>query len=216
MRRAYAKIFYQRILRDSSFLHSHPQFFIRNHDALAPFYLNINRTWYIIILTKIGYSYERGELQVNEKICCVTGHRDIPEKRIDYVKQALRHEILSALEDGYTRFISGFAEGVDLMFASIVAEEKRQHPELFLEAAIPYAGKLKTKNQQFHELLRACDGVKVECEKYVPSCFMQRNRYMVHQSQLVIAVYDGRDHGGTLFTMRCAHTLGKEVHLIKV
>ena len=39
---------------------------------------------------------------------------------------------------------------------------------------------------------------------------------MVHQSQLVIAVYDGRDHGGTLFTMRCAHTLGKEVHLIKV
>ena len=153
---------------------------------------------------------------MNEKTCCVTGHRDIPEKRIDYVKQAVRHEILSAIEAGYTRFISGFAEGVDLMFASIVAEEKRQHPELFLEAAFPYAGKLKTKNQQFHELLRACDGVKVECEKYVPSCFMQRNRYMVHQSQRVIAVYDGRDHGGTLFTMRCAHTLGKEVHLIKV
>lgn len=153
---------------------------------------------------------------MNEKTCCVTGHRDISEKRIDYVKQALRHEILSAIEDGYTRFISGFAEGVDLMFASIVAEEKKQHPELFLEAAIPYAGRLKTKDQRFHELLRACDGVKVECEKYAPSCFMQRNRYMVHQSQRVIAVYDGRDHGGTLFTMRCAHTLGKEVKLIRV
>ena len=56
------------------------------------------------------------------KTCCVTGHRDISEKQGDYVKQALRHEILSAIEDGYTRFISGFAEGVDLMFASIVAE----------------------------------------------------------------------------------------------
>lgn len=150
------------------------------------------------------------------KTCCVTGHRDISEKQGDYVKQALRHEILSAIEDGYTRFISGFAEGVDLMFASIVAEEKRQNPELFLEAAIPYARRLKTKDQQFHELLRACDGIKVECEKYVPSCFMQRNRYMVQQSQRVIAVYDGRDHGGTLFTMRCAHTLGKDVHLIEI
>ena len=85
-----------------------------------------------------------------------------------------------------------------------------------MEAAIPYARRLKTKDQQFHELLRACDGIKVECEKYVPSCFMQRNRYMVQQSQRVIAVYDGRDHGGTLFTMRCAHTLGKDVHLIEI
>ena len=153
---------------------------------------------------------------MNEKTCCVTGHREISADRITYVEKELRCEILSAIEDGYTRFISGFAEGIDLMFASIVAEEKAQHPELFLEAAIPPAGRLKTPNQQFHELLQACNGVKVECEKYVPSCFMQRNRYMVHQSQRVIAVYDGRDHGGTLFTMRCAHTLGKEVHLIKV
>ena len=153
---------------------------------------------------------------MNEKTCCITGHRDISSDRIVYVEQELRREILSAIEDGYTRFISGFAEGVDLIFASIVAEEKKQHPDLFLEAAIPYAGRLKTKNQKFHEMLRACNGIKVECEKYVPSCFMQRNRYMVNQAQRVISVYDGRDHGGTLFTMRYAHILGKEIRLIKV
>lgn len=153
---------------------------------------------------------------MNEKTCCVTGHRNIPIERITYVEQELQREILNAIEDSYTRFISGFADGVDLIFASIVAEEKKQHPELFLEAAIPYAGRLKTRDPQFHKLLRACDGVKVECEKYVPSCFMQRNRYMVHQSQRVIAVYDGRDHGGTLFTMRYAHTLGKDIHLIEI
>ena len=150
------------------------------------------------------------------KVCCVTGHRDIPAERMAHVAQELRREVLAAMEDGYTRFISGFAEGPELLFAAIVAEEMEHYPELLLEAAIPYAGLMKTKNQQFHALLRACHGVKIVCKEYEPSCFMQRNRYMAGESQRIIAVYDGRDHGGTLFTMRCAHTLGKEVRVIRV
>lgn len=153
---------------------------------------------------------------MDEKTCCVTGHRDIPMDRIAYVGQELRREVLNAIEDGYTRFLSGFAEGADLIFAEIVAEEKKYHPELILEAAIPYAGRLKTKDGKFHDLLRVCNAVKVECQSYAPSCFMRRNRYMAGQAQRVIAVYDGRERGGTLFTMRYAHTLGKEVRLIKV
>ena len=153
---------------------------------------------------------------MDEKTCCVTGHQDIPAERITYVEQELRREVRAAIEDGYTRFISGFAEGTDLLFAAIVAEQKECNPELFLEAAIPYAGRMKTKNQQFHALLRACNGVKIVCDEYAHACFMQRNRYMAGESQRVIAVYDGRDHGGTLFTMRYAHTLGKEVRVIRV
>ena len=136
------------------------------------------------------------------KVCCVTGHRDIPTDRAVYVEQALRREVLAAIEDGYTRFISGFAEGTDLMFAAIVAKQKEYTPNLYLEAALPYAGRIKTKNKQFHE--------------YTPSCFMRRNRYMAAESQRVIAVYDGRDRGGTLYTMRYAHTLEKEVRVIEV
>lgn len=109
---------------------------------------------------------------MNKKTCCVTGHRDIPAERIADVEQALRWEILAAIEDGYTRFVSGFAEGTDLMFAALVAEQMESHPELFLEAAIPYAGRMKTKNKQFHELLLACNGVKVVCREYAPSCFL--------------------------------------------
>ena len=153
---------------------------------------------------------------MNEKTCCVTGHRNISIDCITRVEQALRHEILLAIEDGYTRFISGFAEGADLIFASIVAEEKKHHSNLYLEAAIPYAGRLKPQNQQFHELLRACDGIKIVCQEYAPSCFLERNRYMAGESQRVIAVYDGRERGGTLFTMRYAHSIGREVREIRV
>ena len=150
------------------------------------------------------------------KTCCVTGHRDIPADKLGYVEQELRQELQEAVADGYTRFLSGFAEGADLIFAALVAEEKARHPELFLEAALPYAGRLKTKDKRFHELLRLCDGLKVESQIYEPSCYMERNRYMVGQSQRVIAVYDGREKGGTLFTMRYAHSLGRDVRMIAI
>ena len=150
------------------------------------------------------------------KTCCVTGHRDIPKEYLDYVEQELRREVQAAIEDGFTRFISGFAEGVDLMFAAIVAEEKARRPGLFLEAAIPHPGRLKSKDQQFQKLLKACDGIKVVCNTYSKSCFTRRNRYMVAESQRVIAVYDGRERGGTLFTMRDAHAAGREVRVIRI
>ena len=153
---------------------------------------------------------------MNEKTCCVTGHRDIPKDQIAYVEHELRLQVQAAIQDGYTRFISGFAEGTDLIFASVVAEEKKQHPNLFLEAAIPHAGRMKTKNADFHKWLQSCNGIKVVCEQYIPSCFMQRNRYMVGESQRVIAVYDGRESGGTLFTMRYAHILDRDVRVIEI
>ena len=74
---------------------------------------------------------------MDSKMCCVTGHRDIPVSKINAVKYSLYLEIQAAISDGYTRFISGFADGSDLLFAAIVAEEKQRNPALSLEAAIP-------------------------------------------------------------------------------
>ena len=58
-------------------------------------------------------------MKTETKTCCVTGHRDIPVEKQGFVEEALRREVAAAIEDGYTRFISGFAAGVDLMFASV-------------------------------------------------------------------------------------------------
>lgn len=155
-------------------------------------------------------------MKVETKTCCVTGHRDIPVEKQQLVEESLRREVATAITDGYTRFISGFAEGTDLMFAAVVADAKKENDELILEAAIPYANRLKTKDKEFHELLTACDSVKVISDRYVPSCYLNRNRYMVAQSHRVIAVYDGRSKGGTLFTLRDAHIQGREVKLIEI
>ncbi|WP_312280457.1 SLOG family protein [Oscillibacter sp.] len=153
---------------------------------------------------------------MSEKACCVTGHRDIPADKVDYVKSKLKEEIEKAIADGFTMFISGFAEGVDLLFAELVLEQKAQHPDLFLEAAIPYNNRLKSTDPLFRKCLEGCNGIKVQQEEYSQDCFMNRNRYMVALSSRVIAVYDGRDKGGTLSTMRYAHTMEREVREIRI
>lgn len=147
----------------------------------------------------------------NQKTCCVTGHRDLSEEQRVRIDELLRREILSAIEDGYTHFISGFAAGADLLFAEIVNELKASYP-ITLEAAIPYPGRMKTPDKTFQRLIRCCDVVKFHSTSYSKDCYMRRNRYMVDQSQRIIAVYDGRSTGGTAATVRYAK--GKDVRVV--
>ncbi len=119
----------------------------------------------------------------------------------------LTHAIQNAIACGYTHFISGFAAGVDLMFAEIVVDLKTSQA-ITLEAAIPYPGRMKTPDKTFQRLIGACDVVKVHSAAYSKGCYMVRNRYMVDNSSLVIAVYDGRETGGTAVTVRYATKLG--------
>lgn len=142
--------------------------------------------------------------------CCVTGHRDIPADAKKTIRAELRGALLLAIGDGYTHFISGFATGADLMFAEIVTELKNDYP-ITLEAAIPYPGRMKTQDIDFQRLIGCCDVVKVHSERYFKGCFMRRNRYMVDVSQRVIAVYDGRETGGTAATVRYALKEGLQI-----
>lgn len=151
-----------------------------------------------------------------EKTCCVTGHRKIPADKLVYVQLELRKAIISAVADGYTRFINGGAAGADLLFADIVAELKERGCPLYLEAALPYAGRTMSKDRDFQNMLSACDEVKVFSEQYTRGCYFVRNRCMVDESSRVIAVYDGRENGGTVYTMQYAADKGKTVLVIKI
>ena len=132
------------------------------------------------------------------KTCCVTGHRDLPQNEINKIKTALAHEIDAAVTDGFTCFMSGFADGVDQYFVELVLERKQTTPALELIAVIPYRKRLDSLNKKTRtrELLEACADVVVIQEKYLPSVYSHRNRYMVEHSDRVIAVYDGRETGG--------------------
>ena len=152
------------------------------------------------------------------RTCCFTGHRDVPTDRMEYVRRELTREIGEAVADGYRHFISGFAEGVDLLAASVVLELKKDWPSLTLEASIPYLKRFDKimDNPETRAMLLSCAGFGVWSVEYHKDCFMVRNRKMLSMSSRVIAVYDGRDGGGTVQTLRFAHTMEVEQRVIKI
>ena len=102
--------------------------------------------------------------------------------------------------------------------ARILAKYAKQFPALELIAVIPYRKRLDSLNKKTRtrELLEACADVVVIQEKYLPSVYSHRNRYMVEHSDRVIAVYDGRETGGTAKTIRFTHRMKKELREIPV
>ncbi len=150
------------------------------------------------------------------KTCCIMGYRGLPEEKKEYVKEKLCREIQNAIEEGYTRFLSGFSGATDLIFAEIVAQKKAENPNLRLEARIPFAGKLKSRDHSFHKLLKQCDRIVVVCENYVPSCYMRQNRCMIDESFKVITLYDGKNSAEAALTLECARQLQKDLQVISI
>lgn len=106
----------------------------------------------------------------------------------------------------------------ELLFAEIVAEKCRENPALHLEAVIPYRNRyLKLmKKEETRALLESCSHIEIISEQLIYSVYQKRNRYIVEHSDRVIAVYDGRDKGGTVATIRMVHAQRKELREIPV
>ncbi len=149
------------------------------------------------------------------KTCCFTGHR--PEKlkiSENEIIEKLSLAIKKAIDDGFTTFISGMARGVDMWCAELVLEQKKTNSEICLICASPFEGFEKSWScafrEQYKSILNRADEVKFICEGYSKSCFHIRNRYMVDNSQRVIAAYTG-EKGGTKNTVLYAEKKGVEV-----
>ena len=151
--------------------------------------------------------------------CCFTGHR--PQKLhrpIDDIKVDLENEILAAIKDGYTTFITGMAYGTDIWAGNIVVRLKDRFPDLKLIAAVPFPefpdGWEIEWQQKYQKLLASADLVKTICPAYSDAAYQARNEWMVDHSSKVIAVYDGMA-GGTRNTINYARKNGVFVRYLK-
>ena len=155
--------------------------------------------------------------------CSFTGHRSakLPWKynendpRCRELKQRLFDTEEAVWSAGFEHFICGMAEGCDLYFCEAVIALRQEHPGITLEAAVPFEGQAdkwpKAQRERYQQLICECDSVVLIQKVFSPGCMMKRNRYMVDNSQLLIACYDGRS-GGTLNTLRYA--LGKDIQIL--
>ncbi len=120
-------------------------------------------------------------------------------------------------EYGITNFISGMAIGVDTDFAEIVLKLRNKF-SIALECAIPCPNQTLKWNDadklRYESILKRADKISIISERYTPDCMLKRNRFMVDKSELVIAVFNGLEKGGTWHTIKYAKSKNKNIELI--
>ena len=137
-----------------------------------------------------------------------TGHRFYDVSQREFIQERLTSAISEAYDHGIRNFISGFALGIDLMAVQLVQSLKCNLPGISLTAAIPFEGQAERYNiydkRVYRRLLELADKVIVLSDCYYPRCFLDRDEFMVDNASYLIAYYDGREKGGTYYTVKKA------------
>ena len=95
---------------------------------------------------------------MEERTCCFTGHREIPESHLLALKKKLEETIRELVSQGFTRFEAGGALGFDTLAESTVLSLQKEFPEIQLVLVLPYLQQAKSWKMQdlvrYKEILR--------------------------------------------------------------
>ncbi len=149
----------------------------------------------------------------NHKVCCFTGHRDIPEVERKRIQEMARMEIMRLIEAGVTEFRVGGAVGFDMLMAELLLQIRKKGAPIRIVSMIPYPEwrerwSFGDKARQ-DRILRESDEVVYVRRQNCRGVFMIRNQALANGVQYCIAYCD-RDSGGTAFTVRYARQHGAE------
>lgn len=144
-----------------------------------------------------------------------TGHRWYDSSRKHSVRKKIEECVREAYRNGITNFISGMAIGFDLLAAEVVLSLRHECPAITLTAVLPFREQASRFNElnkcRYYKCLSQADDIVILCNDYTAKCYLERDRFMVEHSSLLIACYDGRNRGGTFWTVNFAARTGKNV-----
>ena len=119
---------------------------------------------------------------------------------------------------GIRHYICGMALGCDMYFCESVIKFRQKTADISIEAAIPCeeqaSGWNEANRNRYYKLVSQCDIETMVSRKHTKDCYYKRNRYMVDNSSVLIAVFDGT-LGGTMHTLNYAGKKGLEIIEIK-
>lgn len=151
------------------------------------------------------------------KTCCFTGHRKLPQDKIEQILIRLNQEVDNLISQGITDFISGGALGFDQLAASLVVAKKEMGNNIRLIFALPCKNQdmLWSAEQKrlYRGLLDEADEIIYVSEEYTNDCMKKRNQYVVDRSAYCICalIFEA---GGTAQTVRYAR--GRTINVINV
>ncbi len=115
----------------------------------------------------------------------------------------------------YDTFLSGAAEGFDLIAAKAVIRLRDEGADVRLIMVVPFIGQEARYDAENKELYRsicnAADGVVTLFEKFEHDYqFLRRNDCLIEHSACLICFYDGQ-RGGTMYTVNKAEKVGMPI-----
>lgn len=150
------------------------------------------------------------------RACFFTGHRRLPESRLDEIKELIWDKAEKLIIDYDVRyFISGGALGFDTIAAETIAELRELYPHIRLLMYLPCYNQSKiwtAQNQKrYEEMLDAADEILyVTKSDYVDGCMQKRNMRMIKDAFFCIA-FCTQSRSGTGATLRFAKESGDKV-----
>lgn len=147
-----------------------------------------------------------------------TGHRFIPYNQYPSVRDRARQAVAQFYSRGYKYFYCGMAMGFDMLAAEAVLSLKSQYKDMRLIAAVPYRNQSEkftpVDKRRYQSILNKADEVVILREDYKKGCLLDRNDFMLAHASNLIAYYDGKEKGGTFYTVRRAEEKGMSVRNI--
>lgn len=132
---------------------------------------------------------------------------DDPQLRGEQIRHRLSGQIIRLIGEGYDTFLSGMAEGFDMIAAEEVVRLQHDYPHIGLIAVIPFRGQCEryshSDKERYDELLVQARERIVLSDAYHVSCFFRRNDFLVDNASQLICYYDGQS-GGTRYTVQRA------------
>lgn len=153
-------------------------------------------------------------MNIKEKTCCFTGHRNIPINAFPNLQSQICKVVTDLIESGICYFGAGGAIGFDTIAAETVLNLRGQYPQVKLILVLPCLEQtdrwgLSAKNQYEH-IKRRADKVVYTSAHYTSDCMYRRNRHLVDGSSICVA-YCTRNTGGTAYTIKYAQQCGLRI-----
>ncbi len=162
---------------------------------------------------------------IREETANLTGHRpkslpwgyDESKENCLKFKEDVKKIFEGAIKYGLNTFLTGMAEGFDMIGAEILFELRKLH-KIKVIAVVPCLGQefgwSSEQQKRYKYILSKCDDVIVLSDHYYKNSMNDRNKYMVDNSSVCIACWNGKP-SGTGNTVRFAKENGNKVRIIK-
>ena len=149
-----------------------------------------------------------------KRTACFTGHRDIPECRIEILKKLLDKAIEQLYSEGVKFYGAGGSYGFDALAEQAVLRARERHNDIALILVLPCKEQDKYWNTkmkaEYAEIVSKANKVVYTSESYSNGCMHKRNRHLVDYSEHCVA-YLTKNSGGTAYTVDYAVKKGLRI-----